>query len=89
MKPPPPRLPASGRVTASAKPTATAASTALPPRRENIDADLAWRLFLRRNHAVQGDGGAEAREPALARVVRAEWRGETEDNDERGGERAA
>ena len=32
MKPPPPRLPARGSVTASAKPTATAASTALPPR---------------------------------------------------------
>jgi hypothetical protein len=31
MKPPPPRFPASGSVTASAKPTATAASTALPP----------------------------------------------------------
>ena len=32
MKPPPPMLPAFGKVTASAKPTATAASTALPPR---------------------------------------------------------
>ena len=32
MKPPPPRLPAEGCVTASAKPVATAASTALPPR---------------------------------------------------------
>ena len=32
MKPPPPRLPAAGCVTARAKPTATAASTALPPR---------------------------------------------------------
>ena len=31
MKPPPPMLPARGKVTASAKPTATAASTALPP----------------------------------------------------------
>ena len=31
MKPPPPRLPAEGQVTASASPTATAASTALPP----------------------------------------------------------
>ena len=31
MKPPPPRLPARGRVTASAKAVATAASTALPP----------------------------------------------------------
>src|SRR5690242_8533563 len=31
MKPPPPILPARGKVTASAKPTATAASTALPP----------------------------------------------------------
>ena len=31
MKPPPPRLPANGCVTAIAKPTATAASTALPP----------------------------------------------------------
>ena len=31
MKPPPPRLPDSGNVTASAKPTATAASTAFPP----------------------------------------------------------
>ena len=31
MKPPPPRLPARGRVTARAKPTATAASTTLPP----------------------------------------------------------
>ena len=31
MKPPPPRLPADGYVTASAKPTATAASMALPP----------------------------------------------------------
>ena len=31
MKPPPPMLPARGRVTASAKPVATAASTALPP----------------------------------------------------------
>jgi len=30
-KPPPPRLPAEGCVTASAKPTATAASIALPP----------------------------------------------------------
>src|SRR5262249_39461295 len=33
MKPPPPRFPALGSVTASAKPTATAASTALPPPR--------------------------------------------------------
>ena len=33
MKPPPPRLPASGSTTAIANPTATAASTALPPRR--------------------------------------------------------
>src|SRR2546426_10374784 len=32
MKPPPPRLPAEGQVTASASPTATAASIALPPR---------------------------------------------------------
>ena len=31
MKPPPPRLPADGCVTAKANPTATAASTALPP----------------------------------------------------------
>src|SRR5262245_18781147 len=31
MKPPPPRLPAAGWVTARAKPVATAASTALPP----------------------------------------------------------
>src|SRR4051812_38785943 len=31
MKPPPPRLPADGWVTASAKAVATAASTALPP----------------------------------------------------------
>ena len=31
MKPPPPRLPALGRVVASEKPTATAASTAFPP----------------------------------------------------------
>ena len=31
MKPPPPRLPARGIVTASVNPTATAASTALPP----------------------------------------------------------
>ena len=31
MKPPPPILPARGKVTASAKPTPTAASTALPP----------------------------------------------------------
>src|SRR5207253_7420699 len=31
MKPPPPRLPAPGHVTASAKAVATAASTALPP----------------------------------------------------------
>src|SRR5690606_26344385 len=42
MKPPPPRLPAAGCVTASAKPTATAASTALPPaRRISIPAWLA------------------------------------------------
>src|SRR5438105_14745847 len=32
MNPPPPRLPASGHVTASVNATATAASTALPPR---------------------------------------------------------
>jgi hypothetical protein len=32
MKPPPPRFPAAGYVTASASATATAASTALPPR---------------------------------------------------------
>src|SRR6267142_1520690 len=32
MKPPPPRLPAAGWVTASANATAMAASTALPPR---------------------------------------------------------
>src|SRR5438105_3862668 len=32
MKPPPPRFPADGHVTASARATATAASTALPPR---------------------------------------------------------
>src|SRR5438128_7077341 len=31
MKPPPPRFPAAGHVTASARPVATAASTALPP----------------------------------------------------------
>ena len=33
MNPPPPTLPARGRVTASASPTATPASIALPPRR--------------------------------------------------------
>ena len=46
MKPPPPRLPARGRVTASAKPTATAASTALPPRfnmsKPTRDAAASW-----------------------------------------------
>ena len=31
MKPPPPRFPALGRVTAKENPTATAASIALPP----------------------------------------------------------
>ena len=31
IKPPPPKLPARGRVTANAKPTATDASTAFPP----------------------------------------------------------
>ena len=31
MKPPPPRLPALGKVVAKEKPTATAASIALPP----------------------------------------------------------
>src|SRR5512139_4195581 len=33
MKPPPPRFPAVGQVTARANPTATAASTAFPPAR--------------------------------------------------------
>ena len=33
MKPPPPRLPALGSLTARARPIATAASTALPPSR--------------------------------------------------------
>ena len=46
MKPPPPILPARGRVTASAKPTATAASTALPPRfrmsSPTRDASASW-----------------------------------------------
>src|SRR5271166_4237542 len=46
MKPPPPMLPARGRVTASAKPTATAASTALPPSRKTSsptrDAAASW-----------------------------------------------
>ncbi len=46
MKPPPPMLPARGRVTASAKPTATAASTALPPRfsmsNPTRDASASW-----------------------------------------------
>src|SRR5215204_14646 len=53
MKPPPPRFPAPGYVTASAKPTATAASTALPPRcristpaldaSASADATIPWR----------------------------------------------
>src|SRR5436190_13636332 len=36
MKPPPPRLPADGWVTASANAVATAASTALPPRASTL-----------------------------------------------------
>src|SRR5271165_3097260 len=36
MKPPPPRFPASGTVTASAKAVATAASMALPPARSTF-----------------------------------------------------
>ena len=45
MKPPPPRLPASGCTTARANPTATAASTALPPwRRMSRPTALAMRL---------------------------------------------
>jgi hypothetical protein len=39
-KPPPPRLPACGCVTARAKPTATAASTALPPARKTSSPTL-------------------------------------------------
>src|SRR4051812_15183741 len=47
MKPPPPRLPAAGKVTASAKPVATAASTALPPAfRISSPTTLARALLL-------------------------------------------
>src|SRR5512133_457038 len=47
VKPPPPRLPACGKVTASAKPVATAASTALPPARiTSTPAALASALLL-------------------------------------------
>ena len=62
MKPPPPRLPARGSVTASAKPTATAASTALPPSlstsRPTREAAASWRD----HHAMRRDdrpGGGE------------------------------
>jgi hypothetical protein len=41
--PPPPRLPAWGRVTARAKALATAASTALPPRRSTAAPTAAAR----------------------------------------------
>jgi len=53
MKPPPPRFPACGKVTASANPTATAASTALPPALRistpaweasgSLEATMPWR----------------------------------------------
>src|SRR5271165_1589941 len=43
MKPPPPRFPASGTVTASAKAVATAASIALPPARSTVrPTSAAW-----------------------------------------------
>src|SRR6185437_9534960 len=47
MKPPPPMLPANGKVTSSANPVATAASTALPPfLRISAPASLARLLLL-------------------------------------------
>ena len=61
MKPPPPRLPARGSVTASANPTATAASTALPPRFK-MSTPIARRFaFLRDDHAVLRQNRQNAR----------------------------
>ena len=45
MKPPPPRFPASGRVTARANAVAIAASIALPPRRRIVAADIGRMPF--------------------------------------------
>ena len=60
MKPPPPRLPANGCVTASAKPTATAASTALPPLPQHREPGLVGRLLGDRPSPA---GRAPARAP--------------------------
>ena len=57
MKPPPPILPARGSVTASAKPTATAASTALPPRSQDFDADPRGYRLLADHHAMRRHHG--------------------------------
>ena len=68
MKPPPPRLPARGKVTASAKPTATAASTALPPRfkmsnptREAAASCVTTMPCLAIDRTRGGEGGDESR----------------------------
>ncbi len=64
MKPPPPILPARGRVTASAKPTATAASTALPPSRSTSSPTRDACSLLRDHHAVSGHDGERRRKAA-------------------------
>jgi hypothetical protein len=56
MKPPPPKFPAAGYVTASAKATATAASTALPPR------------FMTSTPTREAIGSVEATIPRRART---------------------
>src|SRR5688572_10657230 len=85
MKPPPPRLPALGCVTASAKPVATAASTALPPRartaaptsdaRPDTDTTTPRRdwttLVSRRGASWAGDAEAVAIEVASTIATRA------------------
>ena len=84
MKPPPPMLPALGKVTASAKPTATAASTALPPAGQHVEADLGRPLLLAHHHSVRRGrdlrlGGAGALQDET--VLRRERCGENEDRE--------
>src|SRR5262245_39810978 len=68
MKPPPPRCPAPGCVTASTKPTATAASMAFPPARNtsmpaadacaSVDPTMPWRACTGSREAPRGATGA-------------------------------
>src|SRR5262245_27579809 len=68
MKPPPPRFPALGKVTARAKWTAMAASTAFPPRRRtSAPASEAWGSGAATTPPARGGAAGEAHEETARR----------------------